>query len=126
MLFLNATCTQHIQNLFEKMIGMLITYYDLPLAVQSSTRQVTTYAHYYERPLLNMFKYIKNTLVESSPIPKKSIVYSNILRRVMNLQSKIGNYLDDDDDINQHGVIVVHGKFSKVEKGRYTQLFLDP
>ena len=42
------------------------------------------------------------------------------------MQSKIGNYLNADDNINQHEVIVVHGKFSKVEKGRYTQFFLNP
>ena len=84
------------------------------------------YVHYYDIPLLNMFKAIKKTLIEPSPLPDKSIVYSNIYIRVLYLQSKIGNYCDADDDINQNEVILVHGIFSKVEKGRYTQLFLDP
>ena len=44
----------------------------------------------------------------------------------MDLQSNIGDYLDYDDDINQHEVIVVHGKLSKFDKGGYTQFFLNP
>ena len=44
----------------------------------------------------------------------------------MNFQSKIVNYIYSDDDINQREVIVFHGKISKVEKGRYTQFFLNP
>ena len=73
-----------------------------------------------------MFKAIKKTLIEPSPLPDKSIVYSNIYIRVLDLQSKIVNYLDSDDDINQHEVIVVHEKFSKAETGRYTQFLLNP
>ena len=73
-----------------------------------------------------MFKAIKKTLVDSSPIPKKFIIYSNICSRVMDLQPKIGDYLDADDEINKHEVIVVHGNFSKVEKSRYTQFFINP
>ena len=38
----------------------------------------------------------------------------------MDLQSNIGDYLDYDDDINQHEVMVVHGQLSKVENGSYT------
>ena len=41
------------------------------------------------------------------------------------MQSNIGGYLDANDDINQHVVIVVHGKLSKIENGRYSQLFLN-
>ena len=44
----------------------------------------------------------------------------------MDLQSKIGNYLDADDEINKHEVIVVHGNLSKVEKSRYIQFFINP
>ena len=73
-----------------------------------------------------MFKAIKKTLIEPSPLPDKSIVYSNIYIRVLYLQSKIVNYLDSDDDINQHEVIVVHENFSKAETGRYTQFLLNP
>ena len=73
------------------------------------------YVHYYDIPLLNMFKAIKNTLVELSPLPKKSIVYSKFCSRVMYFQSKIGNYLDADDDINQHEVLVVHEIFPKLK-----------
>ena len=59
-----------------------------------------------------MFKAIKKNLLDSSPIPKNSIVYSNIHGRVLDLQSKIGNDLDADYGINQHKVIVVHVKIS--------------
>ena len=71
IIFLTATCMQCIQASLKKMTGMSITYYDWPSAAQLLTRRVTIYAHYSERPLLNMFKSIKKTLLESSPIPKK-------------------------------------------------------
>jgi superfamily II DNA/RNA helicase len=77
-------------------------------------------------PSQNMFKVIKKTLEDTSPLPKKSIVYSNIRRRVIDLQLQIGNYLDADDHINHHEVIVIHGQLSKVEQGTYTRFFLDP
>ena len=112
MLFLTANCTQCIHDSFEKIVGMSITHYDCPLAAQLSMMRVTIYVHYSERPLLDMFKAVKNTLVESIPLTKYLIVYSNICSRVLYLKSKIGNYLDDNDDINQHEVIVVHGKIS--------------
>ena len=44
----------------------------------------------------------------------------------MDFKSKIGNYLNADDDINQHEVIMVHGKLSKIEKGRYNQFLINP
>ena len=72
-----------------------------------------------------MFKAIKKTLVELIPLPKKSVVYSNIHSSVLYFQSKIGKYIDADDDINQHEVIVAHGKLSKFVKVRYTQFFLN-
>ena len=110
---------------FYKMIGILITHYDWPLDAHLLARRVTIYAHYSERPSLNMFKAIKKTLVESSPLPKKLIVYSKTCIRVLDFHSKTGNYLDADDDINKHEVIFVHVKFSKFEKGRYTQFFFN-
>ena len=71
MLFWTSTCMQHIQDSFEKMIGNFITHYDWTSAVQLSTRKVRMYAHYSERHLLNMFKAIKKTLLESSNLSKK-------------------------------------------------------
>jgi ATP-dependent DNA helicase RecQ len=126
MLFLTATCTERILHSFETMIGVSITHMDWPSAKELSTRRVGIYAHYSERPSQNMFKVIKNTLEYSSSLPKKSIVYSNIRRRVIDLQQQIGNYLDADDHINHHEVIVIHGQLSKVEQGTYTRFFLDP
>ena len=41
------------------------------------------------------------------------------------MKSKIGNYIDADYYINQHEVILLHVKLSKVEKGKYTQFFLN-
>ena len=73
-----------------------------------------------------MFKAINKTLVESSPLTKKLIIYSNILSRVLYFQYNIGNYIDADDVINQHEVIFMNGKLSKFEKGGYTQFFLNP
>ena len=75
---------------------------------------------------MNIFKAIKKTLVDSSPLPKNLIVYSNIRIRFVDFQSKLLSYLDADDDINQHEVIVMYGKFPKAEKSRYTQFFLNP
>ena len=43
----------------------------------------------------------------------------------MNLKSRIGNYPVAYDDINQHEVIVLHGKLYQVENVRYTQFFLN-
>ena len=63
MIFLTALFTQRIEALFEKIIGMSITHYDWPLDAQLLTRIVTIHSHYSERPLLNMFNAIKNTLV---------------------------------------------------------------
>ena len=74
---------------------------------------------------MDIFKATKKTLVESIPLPKKSVVYSKNCIRVLNFQFKKGNYLDANDDINQHEVIVVHEKLSKFEKGRYTKFFLN-
>ena len=68
------------------------------------------YAHYSERILHSMFKAIKKMLKEASTLPNKSIVYLNICIRVLDLNFKIGYYLDADDDTNQHEVIVVHGQ----------------
>jgi ATP-dependent DNA helicase RecQ len=126
MLFLTATCTERILHSFEEMIGVSITHMDWPSAKELSTRRVAIFAYYSERPSQNMFKVIKKTLEDTSPLPKKSIVYSNIRRRVIDLQLQIGNYLDADDHINPHEVIVIHGQISKAEKGTYTRFFLDP
>ena len=63
-----------------------------------------------------MFKAIKKTLLESSPLPKELIIYSKIHSRVLDLKSMIGNYLDADDDINQHDVIVLHGNVPKFKR----------
>ena len=105
---------------------MLISHYDCPSAAQLLTRRLTIHAHYSDIPLLNMFKAIKKTLVELSISPKMPIVYLNICRGNLDFQSKKGNDLDADNNTNQHEVIVVYGKFSKFEKGSYTQLFLNP
>ena len=121
MLFLTATCTQRIQDSLKKMIGISITRFYLMLAAQLSSRRVTIDAHYYYTSLLNMFKYIKKTLWNSSHLPKKPIVYSN----VHSCSQNIWNYIDADDEINQHEVVLVHEKFSKIEKDRYTQLLLN-
>jgi len=126
MLFLTATCTERILALFETMIGVNITHMDWPSATELSTRRVGIYAHYSERPTQNMFKVIKKTLNDASSLPKKSIVNSNICRRVIDLLQQIGNYFDADDHLNRHEVIVIHGQLSKVEKGTYTRFFLDP
>ena len=72
-----------------------------------------------------MFKAIKKMLKEASTLPNKSIVYLNICIRVLDLNFKIGYYLDADDDTNQHEVIVVHGQWSKIEKIRHTKFFLN-
>ena len=76
--------------------------------------------------LHSMFKAIKKMLKEASTLPNKSIIYLNICIRVLDLNFKIGYYLDADDDTNQHEVIVVHENFSKAETGRYTQFLLNP
>ena len=63
MLFFTATCTQFIQASFKKIIGILITHCNWPSAAQLLKRQVTIYAHYSERPLLNISKAINKNLV---------------------------------------------------------------
>ena len=126
MLFLTATCTEDILASFETMIGVKITHMDWPSVTELSPRRVGIYAHYSERPQQNMFKVIKKTLNDTSSLPKKTIVYSNIRRRVIDLSLQIGNYLDADDHIHHNEVIVIHGQLSKVEKGTYTRFFLDP
>ena len=73
-----------------------------------------------------MFKAIKKMLKEASTLPNKSIIYLNICIRVLDLNFKIGYYLDADDDTNQHELIMVHGKLSKLEKGRYNQFLINP
>ena len=73
-----------------------------------------------------MFKVIKKTFNVTSSLPKKSIVYSNIRWRVIELSQQIGNYFDADDHIYRNEVIVIHDQLSKVEKGTYTTFFLDP
>lgn len=116
MLFLTATCTDRILDSFETMIGVKVTHMDWPSATELSTRRVGIYANYSERPTQNMFKVIKKTLEDPSALLKKSIVYSNIRRRVIDLSQQIGNFFDTHDNINHHEVIVIHGQLSKVEK----------
>ena len=117
---------QRIQDFFKKIIVILITHYDWSSDAQLLMRRVTIHAHYSESPLFNMINAVNNTLVESIPLPKKSNIYSTIRRRVPYFQSNIENYLSDDYYINRHEVIVLHGKFSKYEKGEYNQFFLNP
>jgi superfamily II DNA helicase RecQ len=126
MLFLTATFTECILASFETMIGVNITHMDWPSPTELSTRRVGIYAHSSERPTQNMFKVIKKTFNVTSYLPKKSIVYSNIRRRVIILSQQIGNYFDADDHIYHNEVIVIHDQLSKVEKGTYTTFFLDP
>jgi len=126
MLFLTATCTRRIEESFTKMIGRDITHYDWPSASDLSTRRVQLHALYSGRPVKPLKTSISKMLKETNDHPKQCIVYCNVQKRVIEIQEKLGEYFDADDDLYMHEVISIHGNLSKVEKTKYIQFFLDP
>ena len=75
-----------------------------------------------------MFKSIAAIQKEpvKSELPKKVIVYSNAKQRIWQIEDKIGEDLDEDDNLHLIDIIEVDGALTKVEKAFYIQEFLDP
>ena len=75
-----------------------------------------------------MFKAI--AAIQKEPIelvlPKKVIVYSNAKKRIRQIEDKIGEDLDEDDDLHLIDIIEVDGALTKIEKAFYIQEFLQP
>ena len=130
MLFLTATCTQAIDVAFQKMIGKSITHreWPIPSVMALGNRRTAIEVTYSSRPYANMYKCISS--IQKEPIevglPKKVIVYSNAKQRIRKIEDKIGEDLDEDDDLHLLDIIEVDGALTKVEKAFYIQEFLDP
>ena len=56
----------------------------------------------------------------------KVIVYSNVRNRVIDVQEKLGDLFDRDDNLHKFEVLAIHGQLTKEEKSSYIQMFLDP
>ena len=130
MLFLTATCTHTIDAAFQKMIGKSITHreWPIPSIMSMGNRRTAINVTYSSRPYGNMFKSIALIQKESleNELPKKVIVYSNAKRRIRQIEDKIGEDFDEDDDLHMIDIIEVDGALTKVEKSFYIQEFLDP
>ena len=66
------------------------------------------------------------TLNEDGNLPSKSIIYSNTWKHVVDLKTKLERGFDPDNIIHSTEVLAVNGQLYKVEKYRYTQIFLNP
>ena len=130
MLFLTATCTLSIDVAFQTMIGKSITHreWPIPSIMAFGNRRTAINVSYSSRPYSNMFKSIAviQKEIEELELPKKVIVYSNAKKRIRQIEDKIGEDLDEDDDLHMIDIIEVDGALTKVEKAFYIQEFLDP
>ena len=130
MLFLTATCTHAIDVAFQSMIGKSITHreWPIPSVMAFGNRRTAIQVSYSSRPYSNMFKLIAAIQKEDVELelPKKVIVYSNAKERIRRIEDKLGEDLDEDDDLHLIDIIEVDGALTKVEKSFYIQEFLDP
>ena len=130
MLFLTATCTHAIDAAFQVMIGKSITRreWPIPSIMSMGNRRTAIHVTYSSRPYGNMFKSIASIQTEPDELalPKKVIVYSNAKKRIRQIEDKLGEDFDEDDDLHLLDIIEVDGALTKVEKSFYIQEFLDP
>ena len=126
LLFLTATCTRRIKELFETLIGVPITHVHWPPPHEMADRKVSLFIHYSSRPFSNMSKSIARILKINDDLPDKFIVYSNVRTRIKDVQTGMCDFFDKDDDLFLNDIMCIHGQLSKEEKASYTQLFLNP
>ena len=127
MLFLTATCTNRIKKTFEKCTGVSITHTHWPSAAEMIDRKVSLFVSYSSRPFSNMSKSIALMLKDDIAFEhSKFIVYSNVRSRIKDVQEGLSRFFDKDDLLFEKDIMCIHGKLSKEEKSRYTQIFLNP
>ena len=126
MLFMTASCNRRIRASFEEMIGVAITHTEWPSAVQIANRKVTILCDYSQRPIGKVEKAISNVVRMDDGLGTKCIVYSNVRKRVLEIQERIGDSFDVEDALHQFDVLSIHGQLTKDQKACYIQTFLDP
>ena len=126
MLFLTASCNPRIRRSFETMIGVDITHSEWPSALEISNRRVSLYCDYSQKPLRRVMNDISGVLKVGDRQSDKVIVYSNVRNRVIDVQEKLGDLFDRDDNLHKFEVLAIHGQLTKEEKSSYIQMFLDP
>ena len=126
MLFLTATCNSCISSSFERMIGVSITHKEWPNALQIQNRRVSIFSAYSQRPIGRVEKGVSRVLQTEELIQDKCIVFSNVRKRVCEMQDRLGERFDQDDDLSKFDVLSIHGQLTKEQKASYIQTFLDP
>ena len=126
MLFLTATCNREIRSSFETMIGVTVTHTEWPSAMEIANRRVSIFSHYSQRPIGRVEKSIAQVIKEGTDGCNKSIVFSNVRRRVGEFHDRLANSFDVDDELHVHDILSIHGRLTKDQKASYIQTFLDP
>ena len=126
MLFLTATCNREIRSSFETMIGVTITHTEWPSSSQIGNRNVSIFSQYSQRPIGRVEKSISQILKGGADDCSKSIVFSNVRKRVGEVHDRLADSFDTDDELHEFDILSIHGHLTKDQKAMYIQTFLDP
>ena len=66
MLFVTASCNEHIKASFQSMIGVSVTHTHWPSAVEMANRRVSLFCTYSSKPLKRVLSAIENTVLDTA------------------------------------------------------------